>query len=90
MLHPTDTIAASAVTSDKGVTVSRRDTIHISGSFTIAEALMKNPALTVNDNGGIAGLKTVSIRGIGSAHTSIYIDGVRVGNVHQDRMTLEC
>ena len=88
MLHPTDTIAASAVTSDKGVTVSRRDTIHTSGSFTIAEALMKNPALTVNDNGGIAGLKTVSIRGIGSAHTSIYIDGVRVGNVQSGQNNL--
>lgn len=35
----------------------------------------------LGDNGGLAGLKTVSLRGMGSPHTAVYIDGVKVGNV---------
>jgi outer membrane cobalamin receptor len=42
----------------------------------------------VGDYGGYSGLKSASIRGLGSAHTAIYVDGVRVGNVQSGQADL--
>ena len=83
-----DTLQVAVVTADKGVVVSRADTLLSAGSFTVSEVLQKSPSLHVGDNGGLAGLKTVSLRGMGSAHTAVYIDGVRVGNVQSGQNDL--
>ena len=79
--QPSDTLHAVTVTADKGVVISRTDTIHIQNSFDISGQLHQVPGLQLGDYGGYAGLKTVSLRGLGSPHTAIYVDGVRVGNV---------
>ncbi|MBE6241197.1 MAG: TonB-dependent receptor [Bacteroidales bacterium] len=84
----TDSLHAVTVTADRGVVVSRKDTLSFSNSFTISDALQLSPGLLVGDNGGSAGLKTVSLRGMGSAHTAIYVDGVRVGNVQSGQTDL--
>lgn len=77
----TDTLRTVTVTADKGVVISRTDTLHISNPFDITGELHQVPGLQLGDYGGFAGLKTVSLRGMGSPHTAIYVDGVRVGNV---------
>ena len=84
----TDSLHAVTVTADKGVAVFRADTLHIGNSMSVSDVLMQNSGFHVGDNGGSAGLKTVSLRGLGSAHTSIYIDGVRVGNVQSGQNDL--
>ena len=76
-----DTLHAVTVTADKGVVISRTDTLHIQNSLDISGELHQIPGLQLGDYGGFAGLKTVSLRGMGSPHTAIYVDGVRVGNV---------
>jgi len=76
-----DTLQTVTVVADRGVVVSRTDTLTVSNSLSITDLLQKSPGLFVNDQGGVAGLKTVSLRGMGSANTVIYVDGVRVGNV---------
>ena len=76
-----DTLHAVTVTADKGVVISRTDTLHIQNSIDISGELHQIPGLQLGDYGGFAGLKTVSLRGMGSPHTAIYVDGVRVGNV---------
>lgn len=88
--YPTEvySLDAVAVTADRGVIVSRRDTVKLLNASDVSEALARYPGLYVNDNGGFAGLKTVSLRGMGSAHTTIYIDGVRVGNVQSGQQDL--
>lgn len=83
-----DTLHAVTVTADKGVTVSRADTLKVGNSFTVSEVLLQSSGFQVGDNGGLSGLKTVSLRGLGSAHTAIYIDGVRVGNVQSGQNDL--
>lgn len=83
-----DTLTVAVVTADKGVVVSRTDTLSSVGSFTVSEVLQKNSSLHVGDNGGLSGLKTVSLRGMGSAHTAIYVDGVRLGNVQSGQNDL--
>lgn len=79
--QPSDTLHAVTVTADKGVVISRTDTLHIKNSFDITGELHHVPGLQLGDYGGYAGLKTVSLRGMGSPHTAIYVDGLRVGNV---------
>ena len=83
-----DTLHSVTVTADKGVVVSRRDTLSASGSFTVSDILLQSPGLHVGDNGGYAGLKTVNLRGMGSAHTSVYVDGVKVGNMQSGQNDL--
>ena len=79
--QPSDTLHAVTVTADKGVVISRTDTLHILNTFDITGELHQVPGLQLGDYGGFAGLKTVSLRGLGSPHTAVYVDGVRVGNV---------
>ena len=76
-----DTLCAVTVTADKGVVISRTDTLRIRNTFDITDVLHQVPGLQLGDYGGLAGLKTVSLRGMGSPHTTVYVDGVRVGNV---------
>ena len=83
-----DSLLAVTVTADTGVVVSRTDTLSVKNSFTLSEILHQSPGLYVGDYGGLAGLKTVSLRAMGSPHTSIYIDGVRVGNVQSGQNEL--
>ena len=83
-----DSLGAATVTADKGVIISRVDKISTQQSFSVSDALSLSSGLHVGDNGGFAGLKTVNLRGLGSAHTSIYLDGVRVGNVQSGQCDL--
>lgn len=76
-----DTLNAVTIVADRGVVVSKKDTVPISNAVSITDVLERIPGFYVSDNGGSAGLKTVNLRGLGSPHTAIYIDGVRVGNV---------
>ncbi len=83
-----DSLHAVTVTADRGVIVSRADTLSIDYSSTLSDVLLQSPGLHLGDNGGMGGLKTVSLRGMGSAHTAIYVDGVRVGNVQSGQNDL--
>jgi len=75
-----DTLQAVTIVADKGVVVSRTDTLALRADGTATQALLRIPGLGISDYGGLAGLKGVSLRGLGTAHTDIYLDGVRVSN----------
>ena len=77
---PSDTLDIAVVTAERGLNISHKDTVTISGGMGMTDVLLNFPGLQISDMGGHAGLKTISMRGLGSAHTAIYIDGVRVGN----------
>ena len=83
-----DTLQTVTVIADRGVVVSRTDEIKLENSLSVTDILHRSPSLLVVDNGGLAGLKTVSLRGMGSPHTAIYVDGVRVGNVQSGQADL--
>ena len=76
-----DTLEAVTVVADRGVVVSRTDTLQVNPLQDVTTTLQQLPGLYVGDYGSLAGLKSVSLRGFGSPHTAIYIDGIRVGNV---------
>lgn len=87
-IHHSDSLEAATVSVEKGITVSRKETILTQNTITLSEALASSAALQVNDNGGLAGIKSVSLRGLGSAHTNIYIDGIRSANVQSGQNDL--
>lgn len=83
-----DTLRRAEVASVREITVSHRDMIFTKGEDSIIETLVSFPGLTISDMGGYGGLKTVNIRGMGTANTLIYIDGVRVGNMQSGQNDL--
>ena len=83
-----DTVVAAVVSSIRETTVSRTDTVQTSNSISITDAFASVPGIYVADYGGLAGLKSVSLRGMGNPHAAIYVDGVRVGNVQSGQADL--
>ena len=83
-----DTLQAVVITADKGVTVSRMDTLSLGNLHSVSDALLLTSGFHVGDNGGLAGLKSLSLRGMGAAHTAVYLDGLRMGNVQSGQNDL--
>ena len=83
-----DTLQTAVVTAERGISVSRTDTIRIQNTNSISEVLSRSPGLVLADYGGFAGIKSVNLRGLGSPHTTIRIDGIKVGNVQTGQSDL--
>lgn len=64
------------------------------GVTDIADALHRLPGITLRDYGGAGGMKTVSVRGLGSRHTGVSYDGIvlsdcQTGEIDVSRYSLE-
>lgn len=62
--------------------------IRQSGIQNMADAVRRFAGANVRDYGGIGGLKTVSIRNMGAAHTAVSYDGVAVSNCQAGQIDL--
>lgn len=93
-----DTLKASKV-SDRRQGRERLDTgspvieiggsaIDRSGAMDLHEVLRTLPGLNVKDYGGIGGMKTVSVRGLGANHTSVCVDGMLVNDAQHGSIDL--
>lgn len=58
------------------------------GATDVGEALRHMAGTGVRDYGGVGGLKTVSVRGMGSQHTAVSYDGVAVGDCQSGQVDL--
>ena len=58
------------------------------GATTVGDALKHMSGVTVKDYGGVGGLKTVGIRGLGAQHTAVFYDGVAVGDCQSGQVDL--
>ncbi|MBI3133940.1 MAG: TonB-dependent receptor [Bacteroidetes bacterium] len=54
----------------------------------IGAAMKFIPGMQLKDYGGIGGIKTVSFRSLGSTHTGVTVDGIRVSNVQSGSINL--
>lgn len=64
------------------------------GITDLTEALHRLPGLNIRDYGGAGGMKTVSVRGFGTAHTGVIYDGVPLsdaqnGSIDISRFSLD-
>lgn len=57
-----------------------------SGAVSTADALRRLPGINLRDYGGAGGLKTVSVRGLGSPHTVVLYDGLPVGDAQNGQI----
>ena len=58
------------------------------GVTDISDAIHRLPGVTLKDYGGAGGLKTVSVRGLGSAHTSVLYDGLPLSDLQNGAIDL--
>ncbi|MDR1601173.1 MAG: TonB-dependent receptor [Tannerella sp.] len=60
------------------------------GLQDLSEAVGRFSGVTVQDYGGIGGLKTVSVRSLGSQHTAVSYDGITVTDAHRGQIDISC
>ena len=68
------------VTSPVPVKHASREAIARLGHAGVADVLKYMSGVTVRDYGGVGGLKTVSVRGMGAKHTAVSYDGIVVSD----------
>ena len=59
MASLSDTLRAVTIVADKGMVVSRTDTVTIRPATAVTDVLYKLPGLGISDYGGAAGLKII-------------------------------
>ena len=69
----TRSAGARAVSTEKTAGKSLMDA---TGSLQVSDVLKYFSGATVKDYGGVGGLKTVSVRGLGASHTAVAYDGI--------------
>lgn len=62
--------------------------IRQTGITDISEAMRRLPGVNLRDYGGAGGLKTVSVRGLGSEHTAVIYDGVSLSDCQSGQIDL--
>lgn len=60
----------------------------LTGVTSIADGLNRLPGMNLRDYGGAGGLKTVSVRGFGAAHTGVVYDGVALTDAQSGQIDL--
>lgn len=55
---------------------------------SVADAIRYFSGIQIKDYGGIGGLKTVNIRGLGTQHVGVFYDGVQLGNAQNGQIDL--
>lgn len=72
------------------VPVSRLDADKMlrSGVSDITDAIRRMAGVTIRDYGGIGGLKTVSVRGLGAQHTGVVYDGASLSDIQTGQIDL--
>ncbi len=62
--------------------------IRVAGITDISDALRRMSGVNIRDYGGAGGMKTVSIRGLGSQHTAVVYDGVSLSDCQSGQIDL--
>ncbi|MCB9018206.1 MAG: TonB-dependent receptor [Prevotellaceae bacterium] len=83
------------ITGNKGATLTATPVLFIStkekdrlGVSEISEALKRTAGVELKDYGGVGGLKTISVRSLGSQHTAVTYDGVALTDCQNGQIDL--
>lgn len=87
-------VRPSAVASSSPLRVMEQGDFLRAGVLSLSDAVKRMTGVDVHDYGGVGGLKTVSVRGLGAKHTAVSYDGVvladaQSGQVDIGRLSLE-
>ena len=67
--------------------ISANDFDHFS-AYNVADAIRDFAGVNIKDYGGIGGLKTVSVRGLGADHVAVLYDGVAINDAENGQVDL--
>lgn len=76
---PQVTVTSDRTNSPGAVSVSKRANerlMQATGTLQVSDVIKYMSGATVKDYGGVGGLKTVSVRGLGASHTAVAYDGI--------------
>ncbi len=76
------------VSSGTPVQSMGREELSMLGATSLADAVRMFAGTTVKDYGGIGGMKTVSIRNMGTQHTAVSYDGVTISNTQAGQIDI--
>ena len=62
--------------------------IEASGSMDIGDLLKQFSGVNIKDYGGLGGIKTISVRGLGTTHTKVSYDGVVINSSQSGQIDL--
>jgi vitamin B12 transporter len=57
-------------------------------AFNVADAIRNFSGVNIKDYGGIGGLKTISVRGLGANHTAVLFDGIQLNDAENGQVDL--
>ena len=80
-------IPGNVLASSPVQTLSHADMERL-GIRDMGDALKRFTGVQVKDYGGVGGMKTVNIRGLGAGHTGVVYDGVQVGDCQSGQVDL--
>ena len=80
--------APMKITTTTSIQVFGKDDLKSLGIQNMADAVKRFAGTNVRDYGGIGGLKTVSVRNLGAAHTTVSYDGVAVSNTQAGQIDI--
>lgn len=87
-----DTLSASEVSSFRfespAVQTISSERIASVASGSVPDVLRYVSGIQIKDYGGLGGLKTVNVRSLGSQHTGIFLDGIRLNNIQNGQVDL--
>ena len=93
-VHHLDAVTVTArrmpakITSATSVQVLRKEDLKNLGLQNMGDAVKRFAGTNVRDYGGIGGLKTVSVRNLGAAHTAVSYDGVAISNTQAGQIDI--
>lgn len=93
-IHRMDEVTVTArrapvkITTTTSVQVFSKDDLKNLGLQNLADAVKRFAGTNVRDYGGIGGLKTVSVRNLGAAHTAVSYDGIAVSNTQAGQIDI--
>lgn len=58
------------------------------GTLRLHEAVTRFSGVSINDYGGIGGLKTISVRNMGASHTAIIYDGIAISDAQNGQVDI--
>ena len=65
-----------------------RESLQNLNALQLSDALKHLTGVTVKDYGGIGGLKTISVRGLGASHTGVHYNGIAVSDVQTGQIDI--
>lgn len=57
-------------------------------AHSVADAIRYFSGVQIKDYGGIGGLKTINVRGMGTQHVGVFYDGIQLGNTQNGQIDL--